>query len=84
MRRLLLISNSTLHGSGYLEHCKDAIKEFLSEYGIIRIFVTKFWYTFSFSFDFECFTLYRSVFFTFRKNQENACKFALHNTVFAT
>lgn len=30
MRRLLLISNSTLHGSGYLEHCKDQIKEFLS------------------------------------------------------
>ncbi|KAH3690127.1 alpha-aspartyl dipeptidase-like [Dreissena polymorpha] len=31
MRRLLLISNSTLHGSGYLEHCKDAIKDFLSD-----------------------------------------------------
>ncbi|KAL6051829.1 Alpha-aspartyl dipeptidase, variant 2 [Balamuthia mandrillaris] len=28
-RRLLLISNSTLHGSGYLEHCSDAIKSFL-------------------------------------------------------
>lgn len=31
MRRLLLISNSTLHGSGYLDHCKDQIKEFLSD-----------------------------------------------------
>lgn len=30
MRRLLLISNSTLHGSGYLDHCKDTIKDFLS------------------------------------------------------
>lgn len=29
MRRLLLISNSALHESGYLVHCKDAIKEFL-------------------------------------------------------
>ncbi|KAL6066245.1 Dipeptidase PepE [Balamuthia mandrillaris] len=28
-RRLLLISNSTLHGSGYLEHCSDTIKGFL-------------------------------------------------------
>lgn len=28
MRRLLLISNSTLHGSGYLDHCADAIVEF--------------------------------------------------------
>lgn len=31
MRRLLLISNSTLHGSGYLDHCKDQIKDFLSD-----------------------------------------------------
>ncbi|KAL4222679.1 hypothetical protein ACF0H5_018720 [Mactra antiquata] len=31
MRRLLLISNSTLHGSGYLDHCKKQIKEFLSD-----------------------------------------------------
>lgn len=30
MRRLLLISNSTLHGSGYLDHCKEQIKSFLS------------------------------------------------------
>ncbi|XP_077986757.1 alpha-aspartyl dipeptidase-like [Glandiceps talaboti] len=28
-RRLLLISNSTLHGSGYLDHCQDNIKSFL-------------------------------------------------------
>ncbi|XP_070582182.1 alpha-aspartyl dipeptidase-like [Ptychodera flava] len=28
-RRLLLISNSTLHGSGYLDHCQDNIKNFL-------------------------------------------------------
>lgn len=30
-RRLLLISNSTLHGSGYLDHCADQIKAFLGE-----------------------------------------------------
>ncbi|KAM8934699.1 alpha-aspartyl dipeptidase [Pelodytes ibericus] len=28
-RRLLLISNSTLHGGGYLEHCQENIKTFL-------------------------------------------------------
>ncbi|MGC9363293.1 MAG: dipeptidase PepE [Fidelibacterota bacterium] len=28
-RRLLLISNSTLHGSGYLDHCAENITEFL-------------------------------------------------------
>ncbi len=28
-RNLLLISNSTLHGSGYLDHCADEIKDFL-------------------------------------------------------
>lgn len=28
-RNLLLISNSTLHGSGYLDHCTDEIKKFL-------------------------------------------------------
>ena len=28
-RNLLLISNSTLHGSGYLDHCEDEIKKFL-------------------------------------------------------
>ena len=27
--RLLLVSNSTLHGSGYLDHCADAIAAFL-------------------------------------------------------
>ena len=30
-RHALLISNSTLHGSGYLEHCRDAIIKFLGE-----------------------------------------------------
>jgi dipeptidase E len=29
MTRLLLVSNSTLHGSGYLDHCADAIASFL-------------------------------------------------------
>lgn len=29
MKQLLLISNSTLHGSGYLEHCTDEILNFL-------------------------------------------------------
>lgn len=28
-RNLLLISNSTLHGSGYLDHCADEIRKFL-------------------------------------------------------
>lgn len=27
--RLMLVSNSTLHGSGYLDHCADAIRAFL-------------------------------------------------------
>ncbi|XP_064641477.1 alpha-aspartyl dipeptidase-like isoform X2 [Lineus longissimus] len=31
VRKLLLISNSTLHGSGYLEHCHDQIKKFLAD-----------------------------------------------------
>ncbi|XP_053326645.1 alpha-aspartyl dipeptidase-like [Spea bombifrons] len=30
-KRLLLISNSTLHGGGYLGHCQDHIKKFLGE-----------------------------------------------------
>ncbi|XP_069471630.1 alpha-aspartyl dipeptidase-like [Ambystoma mexicanum] len=30
-RRLLLISNSTLHGGSYLEHCHDQIRAFLGE-----------------------------------------------------
>jgi dipeptidase E len=30
-RNLLLISNSTLHGSGYLDHCADEIQKFLGE-----------------------------------------------------
>ena len=29
MTRLLLISNSTLHGSGYLDHCEEALRNFL-------------------------------------------------------
>ena len=29
MKRLLLISTSTQHGSGYLEHCAGQIKSFL-------------------------------------------------------
>lgn len=28
-RNLLLVSNSTLHGSGYLDHCSDEIQKFL-------------------------------------------------------
>ena len=28
---LLLISNSTMHGGGYLEHCATEIKDFLGE-----------------------------------------------------
>jgi len=30
-RRLLLISNSTLHGSGYLDHAESEIRDFLAE-----------------------------------------------------
>jgi len=30
-KNLLLISNSTLHGSGYLDHCADEIKKFLKD-----------------------------------------------------
>jgi dipeptidase E len=30
-RSLLLISNSTLHGSGYLDHCEDEIRKFLKK-----------------------------------------------------
>lgn len=30
-RNLLLISNSTLHGSGYLDHCADEIQNFLGD-----------------------------------------------------
>ena len=30
-RRLLLISNSTLHGSGYLDHAEREIRDFLPE-----------------------------------------------------
>ncbi|XP_077128125.1 alpha-aspartyl dipeptidase-like isoform X2 [Ranitomeya variabilis] len=31
LKRLLLVSNSTLHGGGYLEHCQDQIRSFLGE-----------------------------------------------------
>ncbi|MFW3146534.1 MAG: dipeptidase PepE [Thermoplasmatota archaeon] len=31
MKRLLLISNSTSHGSGYLDHCEKQIRHFLGE-----------------------------------------------------
>jgi len=30
-KRLLLISNSTLHGSGYLDHAKSEIRSFLGD-----------------------------------------------------
>ncbi|MBN3312532.1 PEPE dipeptidase, partial [Atractosteus spatula] len=30
-RRLLLVSNSTLHGGGYLDHCQQQIKDFFGE-----------------------------------------------------
>ena len=30
MRRLLLISSSTVHGSGYLDHCEEGIRELLA------------------------------------------------------
>ncbi|XP_071403620.1 alpha-aspartyl dipeptidase [Centroberyx affinis] len=30
-RRLLLVSNSTLHGSGYLDHCQQHIKDFFGK-----------------------------------------------------
>ncbi|KAM9390703.1 alpha-aspartyl dipeptidase isoform 1-T1 [Salvelinus alpinus] len=35
-RRLLLVSNSTLHGGGYLEHCQQQIKDFFGK-GVTRI-----------------------------------------------
>lgn len=31
MRRLLLVSNSTLHGSGYLDHCQQQISDFFGK-----------------------------------------------------
>ena len=36
-RKLLLISNSTLYGSGYLDHCESQIKEFLNESNVSRV-----------------------------------------------
>ncbi|XP_010897640.1 alpha-aspartyl dipeptidase isoform X1 [Esox lucius] len=35
-RRLLLVSNSTLHGGGYLEHCQQQIKDFFG-HGVKRV-----------------------------------------------
>jgi dipeptidase E len=35
MARLLLISNSTLHGSGYLDHVETEIRDFLKDAGRI-------------------------------------------------
>jgi dipeptidase E len=35
MRRLLLVSNSTMHGSGYLEHVRDDVREHLQGCGSI-------------------------------------------------
>jgi dipeptidase E len=39
MKRLLLISNSTLHGSGYLDHCAGAITSFLAPTATRVLFV---------------------------------------------
>src|SRR5689334_12593908 len=33
--RLLLISNSTLHGGGYLDHCADAISSFVTPFSSV-------------------------------------------------
>lgn len=37
-RNLLLVSNSTLHGSGYLDHCEEEIKKFLKNKKTILFF----------------------------------------------
>ncbi|KAK3607125.1 hypothetical protein CHS0354_036064 [Potamilus streckersoni] len=37
MRKLLLISNSTIHGGGYLEHCAEQIKQFLSKSNVKQV-----------------------------------------------
>lgn len=39
MRRLLLISNSTLHGSGYLDHCAGQIQDFLGPRPLRVLFI---------------------------------------------
>ncbi len=31
MRKILLISSSTIHGTGYLDHCADEIESLLAE-----------------------------------------------------
>lgn len=36
-KNLLLISNSTLHGSGYLDHCEPEIKSFLGNRDVKRV-----------------------------------------------
>ncbi len=36
MKRVLLISNSTLHGSGYLDHCAEEFRRFLGP-GVTRV-----------------------------------------------
>jgi dipeptidase E len=41
MPRLLLVSNSTLHGSGYLDHCAAQIEDFLGE-GVRRVLFVPF------------------------------------------
>lgn len=35
--RLLLLSNSTQHGSGYLEYCQDYIKSFFTRYNVAKV-----------------------------------------------
>ncbi|CAB1329193.1 unnamed protein product [Coregonus sp. 'balchen'] len=41
-RRLLLVSNSTLHGGGYLEHCQQQIKDFFGQDGYAKTARDKF------------------------------------------
>lgn len=40
MRRLLLVSNSTSHGGGYLDHCEQEIRDFLG--GVKRVLFVPF------------------------------------------
>jgi dipeptidase E len=41
-KRLLLISNSTSHGSGYLDHCAGEIVDFLGACGVSRVLFVPF------------------------------------------
>src|SRR4051812_49333690 len=41
MKRLLLLSNSTVHGRGYLDHAADVLKSFLSV-GVKRVLFVPF------------------------------------------